>query len=98
MSQTEQTTIEWCAGLPLVQQRPIDASERESLKKESRALRRRGVGVIVLFVSAVSLFALAAAHTNSSADNAQTALAIAAIMLTALGLPVTILLVRESLP
>jgi hypothetical protein len=92
----EETSTAWCAGLPLVLQRPFTADEQESLRREARHVRLRGLGVVALFLTLVGLFAGVVIRTDPSMEAMQVVLAVWAILLLAAGLPVTLLMARDS--
>lgn len=92
----EKSTTEWCAGLPLVQQRPLTLEERDDLRREVVRRRGRGIGIVALFLVLGTLFAFAAARTSPTAEAAQSVLTVGLILLLMVGLPATILLARDA--
>jgi hypothetical protein len=88
--------MEWCAGMPLAMRRPLDEGERRRLGDEARRLRWRGWGVVLLYPVLAAAFALAAARSHEFSPLSQGILAVGAILLFALCLPVQILVARDA--
>lgn len=90
----EQGFNEWCAGLPLVERRPMEEEERRELGHRAVALRWRGAAAILLFPGAPMLFAVVGSAAWPSA--VQDVLAVAAVFVIAICLPVAILVARDA--
>ena len=95
MSLPGKTTTEWCAGLPLVETRPLDSRTRQLLQQEEQKYRKRGYGTLALYAIAVGLFILAAVIAPSDPEETKSLLIFAVFILTAVGLPVILLITRE---
>src|SRR5438128_9468887 len=87
---------EWCAGMPLVLRRPLESAERQTLSREMRRLRGFGIGALALYPLLVGLFLFAAAHANAASPLVQDGLAVAAIVLLMVCLPVQLLAARDA--
>ena len=89
-------TTEWCAGLPLVSQRPMDEAELRGLRREALRLRRTGIGTAAFFPVSISVLALlyaVAPFTRAFVEGAGILLLLSA----PLTLPLCVLLARDCL-
>lgn len=87
--------MEYCLGMPLVGRRQLTSEERRRLERQAARLHQRAFAIPVLFVSLVAAFALCVPRAQPDPSWHQTALAIAAILLTAPGLALAILGTRD---
>ena len=87
---------EWCAGLPLESRRPLDDEERCHLLDEARRYRWRGIGVLLLYPPLVIAFSIAVGRADPSSSTMRSRLAVAVILLAAIGLAALIVLVRDT--
>ena len=85
----------WCLDLPLTRQRPLEALERDRLAGEVMRLRRKVWLLWCGFAASGVLFFCVATPSNPQANVEQAALTVAGIVLTAVGLPITMLISRD---
>lgn len=92
----EGRTREWCSGLPLVHRRSLSEAERERIRREAGVLRRRGCRDVILFLASFSVVLVIAPQTDRGAQPAQNVLTVGFVLWILVGLPVTLLLARDS--
>ena len=92
---TENTT-EWCAGLPLVERRPLEEEERHALLQGTQRYQWRGWGVILLFPVLLVLLGIADDTIDPHSSIGQGFLTVCVIALVFVYLPLGYLIVRDS--
>ncbi len=88
-------TTEWCAGIPLVERRPLEEEERQALRLEARSLLRRGLAALLAFPAAVLLLTLLLVALDSASSLIRASV-FSAALLTLFCFPVLALVARDS--
>ena len=91
------TTTKWCAGLPLVRQRPFEPEEQEHLQTLARRLRRRGIMAVLAYPLVVACFGIAGWASSSSAEQGLGAMMISGLLLLIVYGPMMALIIRDTI-
>ncbi len=93
----ENTTTEWCAGLPLIGQRPFEPEEQEYLQRLAQRLRWYGLVALLLYPLLIAVSGVIAWATTSSAAQGLAGMVLAAVVLLCFYGPFLLIIVRDTM-
>lgn len=92
----ENTTTEWCVGLPLIGQRPFEPEEQEYLQRLAQRLRWYGIMAVLSYPLLVCCFGVIEWIATSSIAQAKEAMMISGLLLLVVCLPMQLLAIRDA--